>query len=150
MDRDGFLSRVEHEPNSGCWLWTASLRPGSGYGQLRVGRTIAFAHRIAYELFVGLIPNGLYVCHHCDVKQCVNPDHLFLGTAKDNTQDMIRKGRQPKWRRSHCLRGHAFTPENTYEYDDKRRGFVRRMCKACMRWHNRRKYDERKLLRKAA
>jgi hypothetical protein len=51
------------------------------------------AHRVAYKLWIADIPENLFVCHHCDSPACVNPDHLFLGTAKDNTQDMIKKGR---------------------------------------------------------
>jgi hypothetical protein len=129
-----FMTLVEPEPNTGCWLWTRSLRPGCGYGQLKEGGRMRFAHRVAYELFVGPIGHGLYVCHRCDVKVCVNPDHLFLGTPKDNAQDMIRKGRQHyQQKRSHCLKGHELTPDNVYEYADTRRAVVRRACRICMR-----------------
>lgn len=78
-----------------CWLWTGPLT--KGYGSIgRGGRegASAYAHRVAWELFRGEIPPGLFVCHHCDVPACVNPDHLFLGTALDNKRDEIRKGRQ--------------------------------------------------------
>lgn len=78
-----------------CWLWTGYL--SHGYGEIsRGGRegANAKAHRVAWELFRGEIPAGLMVCHHCDVPACVNPDHLFLGTALDNKRDEIAKGRQ--------------------------------------------------------
>ena len=127
------MAYIEPEPNSGCWLWTASVRPLSGYGQLRHAGKIRFAHRVAYEAFRGRIPDGLFVCHHCDTRSCINPDHLFLGTGKDNAQDMIRKGRQYCQRRSHCFRGHKLTPDNTYLYADQRRGLVRRSCRICLR-----------------
>jgi hypothetical protein len=77
------------EPNSGCWLWLRA-RNSKGYGTYRKS---TYAHRLSWLMHRGEIPDGLLVCHKCDVRCCVNPDHLFLGTAKDNTQDMIAKGR---------------------------------------------------------
>jgi hypothetical protein len=78
-----------------CWVWTAVCSK-RGYGQIRVSkpkRTHLLTHRVSYELHFGPIPDGLWVLHNCDNPSCVRPDHLFLGTAKDNTQDMLRKGR---------------------------------------------------------
>jgi hypothetical protein len=81
------------EPNSGCWLWLGTIS-NVGYGKLYAfGQTKASAHRVSYQLHVGAIPDGMMVLHHCDVRPCVNPDHLFLGTADDNTKDMLSKGR---------------------------------------------------------
>lgn len=73
-----------------CWLWIASLYKKTNYGQFRQER----AHRVVYRLTYGTIPEGLFVCHHCDNPSCVNPEHLFLGTAQDNMDDKMKKGRK--------------------------------------------------------
>ncbi len=76
-----------------CWLWTGCKLPYA-HGQFNVGNhKIVLAHRFSWELHYGSIPEGLYVCHHCDNPSCVRPDHLFIGTQKDNVQDCIQKGR---------------------------------------------------------
>jgi hypothetical protein len=83
----------------GCWFWTGAKHP-EGYGNfgvyLGVGQyRTKKAHRIAWELIHGPIPKDMSVLHKCDTPECVNHDHLFLGTAKDNIEDRIRKGRFP-------------------------------------------------------
>lgn len=85
-----------HVDKSGeCWLWRAS-KNGNGYGTLYFnGKPGDGAHRVAWLIMNGAIPDGLRVLHRCDVRLCVRPDHLFLGTQKDNQADMARKGRSP-------------------------------------------------------
>ena len=81
-----------------CWEWQGS-RLMNSYGRLHLSikytlpRKTVRTHRIAYELWVGEIPDGLFVCHHCDNPPCLNPDHLFVGTAADNIHDQMQKGR---------------------------------------------------------
>lgn len=81
------------EPNSGCWLWVNCISGREGYGQISSAGVQLYAHRLSYVAFKGPIPDGLFVCHKCDVRTCVNPDHLFLGTAGDNARDRDSKGR---------------------------------------------------------
>ncbi len=78
------------------WMWTATLNRPDGYGQIGVKGKIKGAHRVSYELHIGKIPNGLCVLHKCDIKCCVNPDHFFVGTHQDNSDDRVKKGRQAK------------------------------------------------------
>jgi len=86
-----FWSKVEKQED-GCWLWKGSCNK-DGYGMVKINKKGKKAHRISYEQFYGTIPEKLYVCHHCDIPNCVNPDHLFLGTQFDNMKNMRDKKR---------------------------------------------------------
>jgi hypothetical protein len=86
-----FLSFTEKQEN-GCWVWKGTKNWYS-YGKFRHNNKMYRAHRFSYELFKDKIPHGKIVCHSCDYTSCVNPDHLWIGTMKENVQDMIKKGR---------------------------------------------------------
>lgn len=143
-------TKLERTPD-GCWVWTAGTDQ-DGYGKFAIGlggqnQIHTRAHRFAYEVFIGPIPDGMVVCHSCDNPPCANPDHLWLGTPIDNNADKVAKDRQAKvWglpltraRQTHCKYGHEFTPENTYVS-----GRGHRSCKTCRRESARRYYWSRK------
>ena len=94
---DRFWAKVDKTGD--CWLWTASVfRERYGYGKFQAGENrantrVVYAHRYSWELVNGPVPDGLFVCHHCDNPPCVNPAHLFVGTHQDNVDDMMSKGR---------------------------------------------------------
>jgi len=89
-----FWIKVDKKSDDECWEWKASFFRGNGYGLFWYNGKKISAHRFSYFIHNGEIPNGLYVCHHCDNHKCVNPKHLFLGTALDNERDKMSKSRQ--------------------------------------------------------
>ena len=100
---------------SGCVLWLGYTNK-KGYGQLQIGGRKFYAHRVAYEMKHGKIPDGMCACHKCDVSSCVNPDHIFLGSLQDNANDMYRKGRQNR-DKSVYYRGEQITKSKITEKD---------------------------------
>ncbi len=98
---------------AGCWEWQGGHYT-SGYGTFSLGaRNPAYAHRVSWELHNGPIPAGLHVLHRCDNRNCVNPDHLFLGTNLDNTNDKTLKGRAAKKLSDHDVRVMRFVRQLT-------------------------------------
>ena len=95
MSKLSVLERFESKfvKSDGCWLWQAG-HFSNGYGSFNVNGRDCRAQRMAWVLYVGAIPEGLFVLHRCDVRECVNPAHLFLGSAADNVTDMVQKSRQ--------------------------------------------------------
>lgn len=140
-ERAAFLQKVMRlEGDDGCWVWKGSTDFG-GYGKWHYKGSSRLAHRASYELFKGAIRDNLFVCHACDNRFCVNPDHLWLGTCAENLRDAASKGRTRKGKvyphlwKTHCLRGHEFTPENTRIVKS---GF--RQCRACQRLRSKNKF----------
>jgi HNH endonuclease len=93
-----FMSKIPATfANDACWNWQGGIDDG-GYGKFYYNSRPCFAHRVSWELHRGPIPTGLWVLHKCDNRQCVNPEHLFLGTAQDNHDDMVSKGNRASFR----------------------------------------------------
>jgi hypothetical protein len=95
---------------SDCWEWNAALHE-DGYGMFYCDNKNILAHRYSFELYNHSIPKGFCVCHRCDNPKCVNPDHLFLGTHKDNMQDMVSKGRKALMTRDNNTETKIFTKD---------------------------------------
>lgn len=87
--------RFVSKESEGCWLWVGGIMGNNGYGNFRLSTKAGctLARRVSWEIHYGEIPSGLLVLHHCDVKLCVKPEHLFLGDKKDNAIDSYQKGR---------------------------------------------------------
>jgi hypothetical protein len=86
-------ARVKPAANSECWVFVGTGTVNGGHGAIRVDGKMEKAHRVAWKLAHGSIPDGMCVCHHCDNPPCINPAHLFLGTVADNNRDRHNKGR---------------------------------------------------------
>jgi hypothetical protein len=101
-DQERFHKKYKKSDSTDCWLWvagTAVNSRGTKYGKHSIdGGKAVGAHRYSYQIFFGEIPAGKYVCHRCDTPLCVNPNHLFIGSHKDNMGDMVNKGRSFKGR----------------------------------------------------
>lgn len=117
---------------SECWVWPGTIN-SQGYGVLKWrGRDNARAHRATYQVLVGEVPDGFELDHLCRNRACVNPAHLEAVTHAENVRRGIGNGNAEK---THCKRGHAFTPENTGLH--RREWGVERVCLTCLRMHSR-------------
>lgn len=123
-----FEEQFVPEPNTGCYVWAAKIG-ARGYGQFYLNGRTERAHRAAWKLYVGPIPDGMKVLHHCDFPPCVNWERcLFLGTLQDNAQDMIAKNRHAQLSKTHCPTGHPYAGDNVYLFLGKYR-----RCRTCDR-----------------
>lgn len=145
---DRFWDKVEKTDE--CWVWTAAKT--AGYGRFWQDGKMLNAHRVAYEMLVGPIPDGLQLDHLCRNRACVRPDHLEVVTQQENISrgDVGRHGNNANAgsnnrEKTHCARGHEYTPENTYLTKQGPDGRQRhRNCRECQREANRRSYWKKK------
>lgn len=125
------------EPNTGCWLWHAAS--GSGYGIVYFRGRRVVAHRVIYELLVGEIPPGLDLDHvrarGCQLRCCVNPEHLEPVTRRENIRRALL--------RTHCPKGHPYSADNTYVQKSRNARFCRECSRICKRRASARRRDER-------
>lgn len=121
-----FWERVEIKNPEECWPWRLS-RYSNGYGKASIKDRTRLAHRLSWEITNGKIPKGLNVCHRCDNPICVNPNHLFLASQKDNIRDCVRKIRQNNNKKTHCKQGHPYSSSNLLMVGKWRR------CKICVK-----------------
>jgi len=131
-----FLAKIQKQ-FGGCWLWMGG-KSSNGYGSISTSKGQFLAHRYSWAYYNNQKPpSGMVVMHKCDAKECVNPDHLQIGTQKENLHDMISKGRDYRGNgggkhyreKTHCLNGHAFVDENIY----RPKGTTHRRCRICQR-----------------
>lgn len=144
--------RIAVDPTTGCHVWTG-WKTSKGYGGITLpGKLKELAHRVAYELANGPIPDGLQLDHLCRNRSCCNPDHLEAVTSSENTARgwAARReahGGQLVPRATHCRKGHEYTQENTYVCRrGNRRSGHRRVCRACAKLANEAYFASRKAL----
>jgi len=127
-DEYRFLDKITK--TNTCWLWNAHINyKVGGYGAFKFRNRMYGAHVVSYILFKGEVPKGKEVCHiHSGNRHCVNPEHLYIGTHKQNMQDRLRDGNHPMKNKTHCKHGHEFTKENIF-YQKGNKNW--RGCKTC-------------------
>lgn|SRR5882724_3004971 len=137
VDKNGPIPA--YRPDLGpCWIWKGTC--ANGYGNVRRGKKLFLAHRVTYQALRGIIPDGLEPDHLCRVGACINPWHLELVTHKINMLRGNGVGGENA-RKTHCINGHPFTPENTYQYPSRQH----RACRICIH-----EWEENRRQRKCA
>lgn len=120
-----FFEKVMPVPESGCWMWIGSDSGYGGYGSFYYKERLTRAHRAAYDMFVGPIPDGLTIDHLCRVPCCVNPKHLEAVTQRENNMRSPTVVSALNARKTHCPKGHEYSEQNL------RRAKYGRMCRIC-------------------
>ncbi|GAC1371052.1 MAG: HNH endonuclease [Hymenobacter sp.] len=127
-------------PHGDCWEWRGYIS-AHGYGAFKYKKVGSDgAHRYSYALSHGNIGAGMFVCHSCDNRKCVNPAHLFQGTPLDNILDMMSKGRGDRQKKTHCPHGHEYTVENICTTARNRR-----QCRICARAANKKQKEKARI-----
>lgn len=132
MDEARLWSRIKPSAD-GCWEWTGDTKSQHGYGLVFWKGHNTRVHRVVYELLIGSIPDGLTIDHLCRVRHCVNPTHLEPVTGRENTLRGFGHT-AVNARKTHCIHGHPFTPENTHHYSSRPKA---RICRACIKIRSR-------------
>lgn len=157
---DKMVKRVSIDPATGCWNWTGFVHsyrkyPGNRYGGVTVYSPVTkkcrayTTHRAMWLAIHGEPEKGKCVCHTCDNPICLNPEHLWLGTRRENTMDMVKKNRHHLKKKTHCKRGHILYGDNLFTDS---RGY--RHCNECcklrqrVKWHSDPAFRERQRLRR--
>lgn len=123
--QDRFFSKIRIDATSKCWEWTGYRY--HGYGILNIDNKPRKAHRVSYEIHIGVIKDRLLVCHTCDNRGCVNPLHLYVGTYLDNNRDIRERRGHHNSNKTECPRGHPYSSDNTVAVKGGRG------CRTCMR-----------------
>lgn len=145
MPLEKIRDNIMVDPNSGCWLFTGGLDK-CGYSKLSGGKDIpgeSLGHRMSYLIFKGPIPDGTEIDHKCRVRSCINPAHLQAVSHAKNVSLADYKTNHRNGVKTHCKRGHEFTPENTMV--NRHGSYSTRKCRACTSERQRRSYERKKM-----